>query len=502
MNENWKKKGITVILSISILLLLGTGIGAAETEPEVAAETAAATDYGPYLQSMIEYLNQHASEEFSSEKLAEDAMRGLFNDLDRFTFFIDPANVSALTGTFGGIGVSTSLVGDYVMISSIMPASPAELAGVLAGDRVISVDGENVVGKYSHEEITAMMRGEPGSTCTLEVMRNDGRNRVIEIVRAEIDIVPLNYEIRDDIIHIIINTFNSHTGDYFRQALTAAKQAGVNQIILDLRNNPGGEVDAMLQVAAEIIPKGLVFSTEYRYEGYPQEEFFSPLTDPQYEVVVLVNEHSASCSEILAAAVQDRQAGLVVGTRTFGKYDLQIVIPILKPEASRRFEELTGEWIINAAELYDYGFIPQGNDVMGWLTLNSGWWLRPNGERISREGLIPDIFVENPTDLAYANLSSSLEILTKNTKTGMGEESIDVYNAKKILNAAGYQIEQLNMLMDEQTFAAIQQFQSDHGLYPYGVLDFSTQDALNRLRLELIMNMDQQYAAAVKALTD
>lgn len=488
MKKYWRKSlGAAVLL---LILLAAPGIGVAAAESEV--------DYGTYLETMMDYLNQRASEEHSEEQMAQDALRGIFERLDRFTYFTDKTDAENLTGEFDGIGVVTSMVDGYVFINSVLPGCPAEAAGVMTGDKVISVDGVYVVGEYSHEEVVAMMRGAKGTVVKLGVLRHGTETLEISITRDIIEIVPMSYELYEDVIYIYIEQFNPKIGESFSAALRAADEAGVSKVILDLRNNPGGELGAMMQVANELIPAGVVFTTEFRYDGYETKPFYSELQEPKYQLVVLVNGNSASCAEILAAAVQDRNAGTVIGTSTFGKYDLQIVTPILTAEAANRFAGLTGEWLVNATEVMTHGFVPQNSDIIGWLTLNCGWWLRSDGTRISRDGLTPDIVVEG--DAAVIASVNNLEALTKEGKPGLGEESIEVYNAKKILNLAGYETGALSPVMDEQTFAAIKAFQADKGLYAYGVLDFSTQDALNRLRLELLEGMDPQYVKALEVL--
>ncbi|MDO4540296.1 MAG: S41 family peptidase [Syntrophomonadaceae bacterium] len=491
MQKGGKKSLLTAIILALFLMALPAA-------PAAAAEQG--VDYGAYLETMMDYLNQRANEEHSEAQMVEDALLGIFNSLDQFTYFIDTESSEYVTGEFGGIGVSTSMMDGFVVINRVYSETPAEASGVMAGDKVVSVDGVYVAGgEYSHEEITTMMRGTPGTTVNLGVLRQGAEMLDISIVRATIDIIPMSYEIRDDIIHISIEQFNANIGENFRAALQAAGAAGVTKVILDLRNNPGGEVDAMMQVADELIPAGLVFSTEYRYDGYQAEEFYSELEAAKYELVVLVNEQSASCSEIIATAVQDRDCGTVIGTTTFGKYDLQIVTPILSPEASGRFAERTGELLVNATEAMAYGIIPQKSDIIGWLTLNSGWWLRPNGERIGRDGMTPDIMIQN-SNASIAPSLANMEPLEKRGKPGLGEESMDVYNAKKILNMAGYEAGNLGMNLDQTTFEAIKAFQADKGMYAYGTLDYSTQDALNALRLELINTLDAQYAKAVEVL--
>ena len=217
-----------------------------------------------------------------------------------------------------------------------------------------------------------------------------------------------------------------------------------------------------------------------------------------YKLVVLVNEMTASASEILAGAIQDSKTGKLVGSKTFGKARVQSVIPILSPEAYQKYGQKDG--LVDAYALDTSQQLNlTDNDILGWVKITTGTYTTPAGRMIDGQGLTPDEAVANPEPKNDVDVNSVVK-LTQTAKPGLNDEGLDVYNAEKILRLIGYTIDAPDMKLDSKTFAAIQKFQLEQGLYSYGVLDFTTQKALNQQYNKVLPLVDRQYGRALEIL--
>ena len=288
--------------------------------------------------------------------------------IDEETFRLSSEDIS---GAFEGIGATVNLQGEEIVISGTFRGSPAEAAGIRSGDVILSVDGESTEG-WSLQLAVARIRGERGTLVIVGVRHRDAVEEVLEITRDRI-IVPSvqSIQIQDregeavtDIGYILISQFTARTQSELAPFLEATKNAGLEQLIVDLRGNPGGLLTATVDTVGEFIDGGLVL-TEVDREG--QRRAFSAQrggNGVDLTVVLLVNGGSASGSEVMAAALQDHGRGVVIGEQTLGKGTVNI---------------------------------PRGLSDGSVLYVSIARWLTPNGELIEGMGVIPDIIVE-PTD--------------------------------------------------------------------------------------------------------
>jgi carboxyl-terminal processing protease len=318
------------------------------------------------------------------------ALEGLAAGLDDpYTSYFPPAEAeefqTALSGKFSGIGAEIGIKEERVSVVAPLPDTPAERAGLKAGDIILSVDGEDTVG-WTIEEAVSRIRGERGTVVVLEIYRPSTEEAPFEvsITRDEIQIQSVRLVERDDrITHLVITHFNGDTRDAFSEAVDDILAQDPEGIVLDMRNNPGGFLDTALFVAGEwvgdeIVVKerrqGVIFgelrgSGRNRLKGIP--------------TVVLVNEGSASASEIVAGALQDHGAATIVGVKTFGKGSVQ-----------------------------DYINLDDGSAVK--ITIAE--WLTPSERVINEQGLVPDVVIE-PTEEDYeagkdVQLEKAIEVLT------------------------------------------------------------------------------------------
>jgi len=457
-----------------------------------------------YLNSVFDMISNKYRGELDNKKLLEGALRGMLDTLDPYTTYYDSEETenfyNDMQGTFEGIGVSLEKRDEYIVVIKVFAASPAEKAGIIPGDRIISVDGKSIVG-VSTEEATSLIKGKAGTTVVLEILRGDGDKVLkLKVNREKVEISPVEYEIKNGICYLKIESFNANTDKYVTQALKEADKAKISKVILDLRNNPGGEVGQAVAVANKFVPKGLITKLDFKSEDIMDLEYYSDLEKQKYKVAVLVNGSSASASEIVAGAIQDTGAGVLIGTKTFGKAKVQSVIPVLTPEAFRKYESKLGIKVVDGYDLMTkYGIYPQDNDIMGTIKITTGVYSTPKGRIIDEVGLTPDIIVDDP-ELVNGIDINSLQKLSVTWKPDLNNSGIDIYYAEKILMALGYDVDTPDTILDEKTYKAISKFRTDRNLYPGGVLDFTTQKALNAEIENLILKYYRQYAKAVDVL--
>jgi len=287
-------------------------------------------------------------DDLDPEKLAEGAIRGMFQYgvEDPYSGYMPPEQyqqaLGDLSGAFGGIGAEMAVSNTEdpadlaacteftstcrLVVVAPLDESPAEKAGLQAGDFVLAVDGESVNGSAMNDEITKI-RGEPGTDVTLTIER-DGREPFdVTITRDEIVLQEVETRLIDDHVgYIGLNGFSAPASEQFAAGLQELLDQGADRIVFDLRDNPGGYIDAAQQIASQFVNDGLIFTQESadndvkRYESTGE----GIATDPELPLVVLVNGGSASASEIVAAALQERGRATLVGEPTFGKNTVQV----------------------------------------------------------------------------------------------------------------------------------------------------------------------------------
>lgn len=473
---------------------------------QAAEEQVGGSKDSNYIENVMDMVIDRYKGEIDSQKLLEGALKGLFSTMDPYTTFYTKEEAESfmlsINGTFVGIGIAYSEVNGKFVIEYVYSSSPAEEAGLRVGDVIIEVDRRSMVGR-SLEEISTFLLGEEGTKVTVGVQR-DGKSEIIryELTRREIRIEPVSYSIDGKIGYIKLESFNSNACEAVDKALDHMNKNGTTKIILDLRDNPGGEVNQAVLIARRFVPEGLITKLDFKSESMKDESYYSYLKEPKYKLVVLVNRSSASASEILAGAVQDTGAGTLVGTKTFGKGKIQNLFPILTPEASDKYGQELGGSFVDAQDLFiKSGKSPKEDEIIGWIKITTGEYYTPDGRMIDGVGLEPDVYVENTEDVRMGVALERIEKLKKVVKPYLNDENEEVYNAESILMFAGYDVDKPDNIMDEKTVQAVAKFQKDCGMYSYGVLDFATQQALNEKLDDLISNKDMQYLKAIELLS-
>jgi carboxyl-terminal processing protease len=283
---------------------------------------------------VLQKLKQNYVTELSDEELIEAAIDGMLSSTDPHTNYFTADEFTDFTsstkGSFGGLGIQIDKIGDYITVVSPIEGTPAYRMGITAGDRIIKVDGESIVGVTTDESIKKM-RGDVGSEVVITIARPGIAEPIdFTIIRDNIKIksVPYSFKMSNDVGYIRISQFNQNTSTDLRTALNDLESEGIIGLIIDLRFNPGGLLDQAVDTVNQFIGHNkLVVETKGRTR---QESIYTRYntTPPEYPIVLLVNEASASASEIFAGSLQDWDKGLVVGKTTFGKGSVQQLVPL------------------------------------------------------------------------------------------------------------------------------------------------------------------------------
>jgi carboxyl-terminal processing protease len=285
---------------------------------------------------------------------------------DPYTTFFTPEEKESfdesIFGNFGGVGMEVGIVDDLVTVVSPLKNTPAEKAGMRSGDIIVAIDDESAVG-FSIDEAVSRIRGEKGTTVKITIRREGVDNLMdIEIVRDRIKIPILETRIEGDIYVIELYNFTGAVKKDFRDAIAKFKVSPLDKLILDLRGNPGGYLDAAVEVSSYFLPEGAVVVQEDFSDHKKVLRSSGELFEKgEIEMVILINSGSASASEIVAGALSEHGVATTIGRKTFGKGSVQELVDISKNTS---------------------------------LKITIAKWLTPDGNTISGAGLEPDINVE------------------------------------------------------------------------------------------------------------
>ena len=367
------KKLMIAAASGTILGLIATTQVAGPLLAQEADNSASVYEQLDLFGDIFERIRSGYVEQVNEKDLIEAAINGMLTSLDPHSSYLSADDAAAMRvqtrGEFGGLGIEVTQEEGWVKVVSPMDDTPADAAGILAGDFITAVDGENVLG-LTLDQAVELMRGPVGSEIIITVVR-EGEVEPFEvsIIRDTIKLTAVRSRTEGNAVVLRIATFSDQTysdleSGLKEQVAEAGGMENVDGIILDLRNNPGGLLNQAIYVSDAFLDAGEIVSTRGR-EPNDSDRYNAELGDLAMgkPIVVLINGGSASASEIVAGALQDQRRAIVVGTKSFGKGSVQTVVP------------LQGE---------------------GAMRLTTARYYTPSGRSIQALGILPDIIVEQP----------------------------------------------------------------------------------------------------------
>ncbi len=320
---------------------------------------------------VLDRVKQDYVEPIDDKRLLENAIRGMLNSLDPHSSYLDADAFKELqagtSGEFGGLGIEVGLENGFIKVIAPIDDTPAQRAGIQTGDLIIRLDDTSVKG-MSLNDAVKIMRGQPNTEITLTIIRKGEENPIkITLKRDIIRVASVKSRLlAPDFGYVRVTQFQSNTSLNLNQALTALKEKNnrpLKGLIMDLRNNPGGILNAAVEVSDVFLEKGTVVYTEGRGANVRQSFQATPGDSLKgVPMVVLVNGGSASASEIVAGALQDHRRAIIMGERTFGKGSVQTIVPLANGSA---------------------------------VKLTTALYFTPNGRSIQAQGIEPDIKLES-----------------------------------------------------------------------------------------------------------
>src|SRR5210317_757123 len=371
---------VVIGLVLGLSLSIGGGLlagGGAPAEEELAWENAR------LFAEVMERVKRDYVEPLDDSELLESAIRGMVSDLDAHSQYLDANEYRDIristTGSYTGVGVEVADIDGIIRVVTPITGSPAARSGIRSGDQIIAVDGVAVEPEYLHETI-GRMRGRAGSRISITVLR-DGDAIEHQMRREIIRVASVHHEVLGPSYgYVRVSQFSETTARELSRAIDAMQEAGggmLSGLILDLRNNPGGELDSAVDVSDLFLDSGVIVSADGRTADsrFRRSAHRGDILDGA-AMVVIVNKGSASASEIVAGALQDHGRALVVGTSTFGKGLVQTVVPLTKGRA---------------------------------IKLTTSRYYTPSGDSIHEVGITPDIYIEDTAGFPDLSLSGLLD---------------------------------------------------------------------------------------------
>lgn len=445
-------------LVISIAIVLGIVIG------NYISTKKFTLDKDRKINAVLNLIQSEYVDSIDVKDLVEQAIPAIIGNLDPHSYYIPASDIRAenekLDGSMSGIGVSFFMMNDTVNVDQVIPNGPAEKVGMLAGDRIISVNGESIVGgTLTAEGIRSKIRGEKGTKVRIGVKRNTSKKTLtFTITRDDIPMntIDVSYMLDDKTGYIKIAQFGKNTYDEFFAALSKLKKDGASRYIVDLRGNPGGYMEMAILMVNEFLEQGeLIVYTK----GRKEREDIQVWSDDQgsfhdAQVAVLIDEYSASASEIMAGALQDNDRGLVVGRRSFGKglVQKQIYLPdssAIRLTIARYYtpshrciqkDYTLGDEDDYSKELYDrysHGELYSADSIK---VDKSKIFHTANGRIVyGGGGIVPDIFVPNDTTgiTTYYRAVANLGLLQQYVYTYVDINRDQLKNVKTVKQLMG-----------------------------------------------------------------
>ncbi len=373
MNYNNKKRSIILPALLGIALAIGILIGKFLPAAGDLPQHSSIRSRNDKLNSILNIIESNYVDSVNRNDLVEAAIPAVLKKLDPHSVYIPAKDLARanepLQGNFDGIGISFNMLTDTILVISTIPGGPSEKMGLLPGDKILYVNDSLVAGKHiSDEKVMGMLKGPKGTTVRIKILRTGQKELIpFEITRDKIPInsIDVSYMVNNHTGYVKINNFAMTTFDEFMKGLRELKDHGMTSLIIDLRGNSGGIMEAAIQIADQFLKEGqLIVYTQGRTQPRNEARATGKGEFETGDLVVLVDEWSASASEILAGAIQDNDRGTIIGRRTFGKGLVQEPISFADGSGLRltiaRYYTPTGRSIQKS---YSHGFDEYFDDL-------------------------------------------------------------------------------------------------------------------------------------------
>jgi len=419
-----------------------------------------------FMKNVINFVLSKYQYDVNQDDIMNGLYNGFFNVLDDYSVYYTPSSYQAMItdteGEFVGIGVQIVDSDGKILVVTPLPNSPAIEVGIKAGDIIKYVDDVDITGYTSSEAASNLIKGKEGTPVKIGIVR-DGKNLTFDIIRRTIVTSTVEGKIMDNGMgYLKVTEFSENTTELVKKELSKFDENKVNKIVIDLRNNGGGTLNAAVDMLNLFVTEGPLVYVDYATGN--EDIYSSELKEQKYKISLLINGGSASATEIFAGAVKYKHEGIIVGTQSFGKGIVQSLYQ-LKDGAGVKF---------TTAEYFSVDRTP-----------------------VHKIGITPDIIIENPT-IDFTKYPQ----FSKETKSNLNDVNLDVLSAEMILQTLGYEVNKPDGVYDKISFEQMQKFQSDNNLYAYGMIDITTQNTLYAALTNFAQNglQDLQLQTAIESL--
>lgn len=412
-------------------------------EPAFAAQPVTLDTF----QTVLQNVETNYYKPVTRDALLQASLKGMLESLDPYSEYYSAAEYKSFTdsleGSFVGIGIIVNEHPYYIHVSQVYPNSPAQKAGIKKDDVIYSINGQDVTPLTFRDRIDKLL-GPENTSVTLGVLRGTEK-LTVTMVREKILINPIEYKLMDNQVgYIRILEFTSNSSKYFEEAITALQKQKIKSLVLDLRDNPGGDIESVLRISEWLVPKNTTLITvKYRVgeDSYRSER--NPIGIP---LAVIINGNSASGSEMLAGIVKDNKAGTVIGTKSYGKGVAQSIYDLKGGES--------GGYKMTIAEFFTTALV-----------------------KIQDAGIMPNIIIDQPKPFTEENLKN-LAVVGDPLPVKLGGAGLNVIAVEQRLTLMGY-----TMATD-------------------GIYDQKLSDTLNQMGIDLNGILTQEEANKVKTIFD
>ncbi len=464
-----RKKHIKGFLALAIILVLLISPVAADTSfvfRVPGAEGEQQSEAAQKIEMMMDIIKNEYYKDVKEKDLVESAIKGMFEALDPHSTYFTAEEykefTTDLSGEIVGIGIQIERKDGRIKVVAPIDGTPAHRAGFMTGDTILEVDGTDV-SDYTADQAAKMIRGEIGTKVKIGIKREGEKDKIyFELIRETIEINPVTYEIKENNTgYIRISEFSGKSYKKMKEAVDELIKNGVKGVIIDLRNNPGGFLDEVIEICRLLIPAGPIVKIQVKNEVL--ETYESDLAEAPFKLVVLTNKGSASASEIMAGAIKDSKTGIIVGEKTYGKGTVQEVM---------RVEGGAG------------------------VKLTIANYLTPNDFSLDGIGITPDIEVKPGAGAETAGYA----VIKGDRSIKSGLIGIDVLGVQQRLAALGYNIGKPDGIFGRMTEKAVLAFQKDNGLMQDASVDTDDLQTLQARLTEKFSQNDPQLDRAMEEL--